>query len=85
MKRHEVIHRDDRRRRRPGERNGLARGCSFKSTLKNSITIMVKYAFQYLVVQKIPLACPYLSTNLYGSLWFGLCDRTPPRRSSTDP
>ena len=25
------------------------------------------------------------STNLYGSLWFGLCDRTPPRRSSTDP
>ena len=67
MKRHEVIHRDDRRRRRrPGERNGLARGCSFKSTLKNYITIMVKYAFQFLVVQKIPLARPYLNTT-FGS------------------
>ena len=27
----------------------------------------------------------YLSTNLYASLWFGLCHRTPWRRCGTDP
>ena len=27
----------------------------------------------------------YLSPNLYASLWSGLCRRTPPRRSGTDP